>query len=220
MFKADGVRTPKYFVADRGMNGLNYDSMKFPLIVKPRHEGSSKGIFDDSVVSNRKELRDRIEKIIKTYQQSALVEEFISGMEFTVLVIGNGHPKALPSVQIEILGKVQLGNLTYTSRRLDNTDVDCICPAKISRVLEKKIGAVAIKAYQTVGCRDFGRVDIRVDSKGCPYVLEVNPLPSLSPEDIFPPVAVASGMTYDELVVKIIDIALKRYGLTKKRRKN
>jgi D-alanine-D-alanine ligase len=214
-FAADGVPTPKYFVADARMKWANRDSMKFPFIVKPRHEGSSKGISEDSIVSDEKALKKQVEAIANLYRQPALVEEFVYGSEFTVLVIGNQNPQALPPVQISITGRLVAGELVYTSRRLEGTDIEYVCPPKISKALEKIIGKVAVQAYKSVDCRDFGRVDLRVDKKGRPYVLEVNPLPSLSREDVFPLVARAAGMTYNQLVTKIIHIALKRYGLAK-----
>jgi D-alanine-D-alanine ligase len=198
-FLADHVPTPKYFVADEKTDFQNLDSMKFPFIVKPRYEGSSKGISDESIVSDRAALQKQVLSIVRVYQQPALVEEFISGSEFTVLVIGNEVPQALPPVQIQITGLLELGDL--------------ICPPKISKELERKLCDIAVQAYRATDCRDFGRVDFRVDKDGVPFVLEVNPLPSLSSEDVFPLIAKAIGMTHGGLILKIVDIALKRCGL-------
>jgi len=212
-FLADGVPTPKYFVADAKTKLTNMDSMKFPFIVKPRYEGSSKGISESSIVSDKKALKKQVEEVCALYRQSALVEEFIYGSEFTVLVVGNDKPKALPPVQIEIAGKLEAGDLVYTSRRLEGTEINYVCPPKITKSLKKKICEISLQAYQSVECRDFGRVDLRVDKQGRPYVLEINPLPSVSPEDVFPLVAAAEGQTYDQLMLKIMDTALARYGL-------
>jgi D-alanine-D-alanine ligase len=220
VFIADGVPTPKFFIADERTDLTNHTSMRFPFIVKPRHEGSSKGISEDSIVSDKKRLKGQVLEVNRIYKQSALVEEFISGSEFTVLVIGNDPACALAPVQIGILGKLDLGDLVYTSRRLKGTDVSYICPPKISKALEDKLRVLAVKAYQAVDCRDFGRVDFRVDKKGNPYVLEVNPLPSLSTEDVFPLVAKAEGWTFNGLIVKILEIALLRVGLKKEGRES
>jgi len=116
-------------------------------------------------------------------------------------------------VQIKIAGNLDAGDLVYTSRRLTGPDIEYVCPALISKSLDKKLRAVAIEAYQALDCRDYGRVDLRVDAKGRLYVLEINPLPSLSVEDVFPFVAKASGITYDELILKVVDVALIRNGL-------
>lgn len=212
VFMADGVPTPKYFVGRDG-DVPAAKTMKFPLIVKPVHEGSSKGISEESIVSDKKALARQVRKIVGTYHQPALVEEFIRGGEFTVLVIGNEEPVALAPVQISIAGKLIAGDQVYTSRRLNNDEIQYVCPAKVTEALDRRLREVAVKAYQSVGCRDFGRVDIRTDTKGAAYVLEINPLPSVSVEDVFPMVAQAHGWTFKKLMVKIIDIGLKRYGL-------
>lgn len=215
VFFADHIPTARYFVADTGSFNGCLDALKFPLIVKPNHEGSSKGISEDSIVHDKKSLKKQVDRIVATYRQHALVEEFIAGSEFTVLVIGNEKPKALPPVQIQILGNKDLGNLLYTSRRLSSTDVQYLCPADISGALDKKLRETAERAFVSVECRDFGRVDMRVDRRGRPYVLEINPLPSLSTEDVFPLVAKAAGLSYNQLIVRIVDVALRRYGLFK-----
>jgi D-alanine-D-alanine ligase len=147
------------------------------------------------------------------YHQPALIEEFISGQEFTVLVIGNDEPQAFPSVQIQILDQLDIGDLIYTSERVNNADIQYVCPSSITPELEQTLRDLALRAYSALDCRDFGRVDFRVDRDGVPYVLEVNPLPSLAKGDVFPLVAKACGMTYNELILKIIDIALKRQGM-------
>lgn len=213
IFMSDGIPTPKFVIADKETDLNCLKDLKFPLIVKPRYEGSSKGISEKSIVHSEKELKEQIGFIIDQYAQPALVEEFIKGKEFTVLVVGNESPEALPSVQIEILGKKDLGNLIYTSRRVNNDDVQYICPADIPKKLEQKLQDIAVGAYKSAECLDFGRVDFRVNEKGKPFVLEVNPLPSLSQGDVFPLVASACGMTYEGLIQKIIDFALKRHGL-------
>jgi D-alanine-D-alanine ligase len=213
VFNADGVPTPKYFVANGSFHDRDHRGMKFPLIVKPRHEGSSKGISEESIVADKLGLKKQIEKTVATYRQAALVEEFITGKEFTVLVIGNDEPLALAPVQIQICGKLDIGDLVYTSRRLTTDEVQYVCPAKISQALDRKLRDIAVRAYRSVDCRDFGRVDFRVDKKGRPYVLEINPLPSVSTEDVFPLIAKAEGMTYNKLMLKILDIAAQRHGL-------
>ncbi len=213
VFISDRVPTPKYFVCESQDECAKNGSLKFPMIVKPRYEGSSKGISEDSIVRDEKSLARQVDYVNSVYKQAALVEEFISGQEFTVLVIGNKEPVALAPVHISILGRLDVGDLVYTSRRLEGTDIEYICPPKISKVLDRKLREISISAYKSLDCRDFARVDFRVDRKGMPYVLEINPLPSLSTEDVFPLMAKEEGMTYDELIVKIIGIAAERCGL-------
>jgi len=213
IFMAEKIPTPR-FLEIKSCDGLvNTDHLKFPLIVKPRFEGSSKGLSEDSRVENKDELIKQAEYIINTYRQPALVEEFISGQEFTVAIVGNDEPLLLPIVQIKIDGRLKLNNKFYTFARITSDRLEYICPARISADLSKKIYDIALKAYNAVECRDFGRVDFRVDQEGNPYVLEINPLPSLSTEDVFPLVAKEIGISYEELIGKILNSALKRYGL-------
>ncbi|MDP2940734.1 MAG: ATP-grasp domain-containing protein [Candidatus Omnitrophota bacterium] len=213
IFIAEGIPTPKFFTIKSLEELMHTDHCKFPLIVKPRFEGSSKGLSEGSRVENMEELKKQAEFVLNTYKQPALIEEFISGQEFTVAIVGNGQPEALPVVQIKIDGRLQLNDKFYTFARITSDRLEYICPAKISAEMSGKICGLALKTYNAVECRDFGRVDFRVDADGKPYVLEINPLPSLSTEDVFMLVAKAVGATYNEMVGKILKSALQRYNL-------
>lgn len=213
VFISEGISTPKFFEI-RSLDSLkDADHLKFPLIVKPRFEGSSKGLSDNSRVQDMDGLKRQASMIVNTYKQPALVEEFISGQEFTVVIVGNGKPVAFPIVQVEIDGTTELGEKFYTFARIASDRLKYICPARISNSLTRQIQDMAVQAYQSVDCLDFGRVDFRVDNNGQPYVLEINPLPSLSTEDAFQLVSNATGITYQQMIGKIIGCALERYGI-------
>ncbi len=212
-FITDGIPTPRFFVAHDSLSIKEKNSISFPLIVKPSREGSSKGLSEKSRVNDLASLKNQIDVINDVYQQPALVEEFIKGTEFTVAVVGNRQPLALPAVQVSIDGVLNLGNDFYTfSRLLDPDRVQYICPADISKKLEEKLKDLAIRVYQSVGCCDFGRVDFRVDDKGNPYVLEINPLPCLAMNDVFNATARAMGWSYEATINKILDYAIERQG--------
>jgi D-alanine-D-alanine ligase len=213
IFIADNIPTPKFLEIKNTDSLTDTDHLKFPLIVKPRFEGSSKGLSENSRVENIEELKKQAEYIINTYKQPALIEEFISGQEFTVAVVGNDPAEVLPIVQIKIDGKLKLNDKFYTFARITSNRLEYTCPARIDASLNKKISELALKTYNAVECRDFGRVDFRVDNDGNPYVLEINPLPSLSTEDVFPLVAKQVGFTYEQIIGKILNSALKRYNL-------
>jgi len=213
IFISEGIPTPKFFEVKSADALMDMDHLKFPLIVKPRFEGSSKGLSEDSRVENMEGLKKQAEYVISTYKQPALVEEFISGQEFTVAVVGNDPPEAMPVVQIKIDGRFKLNDKFYTFARITSDRLEYICPAHISADLKKKLCDLAIKTYSAVECRDFGRVDFRVDNKGHVYVLEINPLPSLSTEDVFLLVAKETGISYEQMIGKILESALKRYDL-------
>lgn len=213
---AEGIPTPHYIGIEKLDNLVNLDHMKFPMIVKLRNEGTSKGLSDESVVHSNKELEKQAKYLFDRYNNSLLiVEELISGAEFTVPIIGNSRLEVLPAVQMSIDDKVDLGEMIYTFDRVRSTDprLKYICPAKIDKQLEQKLIDVAVRTYRAVDCRDFGRVDIRVDRNNNPYVLEINPLPSLSPEDVFNLAPYVEGSDYNGAVKKIINAALERYGL-------
>ncbi len=213
VFIAEGVPTPKFLEIKNLDSFAGTDHLKFPFIVKPRFEGSSKGLNENSRVENMEELKNQARYIINTYKQPALIEEFISGQEFTVAIIGNEPAIVMPVIQIKIDGQLKLNNKFYTFARITSNRLEYVCPAHISEELNKKISDIALKAYNAVECYDFGRVDFRVDNEGNPYVLEINPLPSLSTEDVFPIVAKQAGLSYEQMIGKIISSALKRYNL-------
>ncbi|MCX5699541.1 MAG: ATP-grasp domain-containing protein [Candidatus Omnitrophica bacterium] len=210
IFIAEGIPTPKFFEVSSVQSLINQDHCAFPLIVKPRFEGSSKGLSESSRVENLDELTKQVDFIVKTYKQPALVEEFICGQEFTVAIVGNENPEVMPVVQIKIDGKLKLNDKFYTFARITSDRLEYICPAKIAGDLKKKLDDLALKVYRAVECRDFGRVDFRVDNNGNPYVLEINPLPSLSTEDVFMLLAKNIGITYEQMVGKILNSAMVR----------
>lgn len=217
IFIAEKIPTPKFFEVNSAESLVDHDHCRFPLIVKPRFEGSSKGLSESSRVENNEDLKKQVDFITKTYKQPALVEEFISGQEFTVAIVGNDNPEVMPVVQIKIDGKLKLNDKFYTFARITSDRLEYICPAKISAELKNKLDGLALKVYRSVECRDFGRVDFRVDNDGNPYVLEINPLPSLSTEDVFMLIAKDIGITYEQIIGKILDAALKRYGFPAER---
>ena len=212
-FQADGIPTPRFFEAANTDNLERCNNIRFPLIVKARYEGTSKGLNEDSRVEDDESLKRQVDFINKKYDQPALVEEFIEGTEFTVAVIGNKKPEVMPVVQISIDGKVDLGKEFYTFSRLSSDGLQYVCPTKIPKRLNDRLQEIAIKVYQCVGCRDVGRVDFRVDKKGNPYVLEINPLPSFDVRDVFALVPKVLGFTYENMLNRILSAGLERYGL-------
>jgi len=210
---AEGLPTPKFFEA-KTPDYINVDHLKFPLIVKPRYEGSSKGLDTKAKVHNEEELKERVDYIISTYRQPALVEEFIRGYEFTVAIVGNEEPEVFAPVQTQIDGKIKVDDLFYTYEHLlQHERIDYIFPPLIDRELQKEMMEIALKTYKVLECRDFGRIDFRMDQNNHPYVLEINPLPCLSKDDAFRIIADKIGIGYTQMIGKIIFGALKRYNL-------
>jgi D-alanine-D-alanine ligase len=219
---SSGVPSPKFQVFRRADEKIS-KRLKLPLVVKPLAEGSSKGVRNNSIVRDERSLREQVSWVIKTYNQPAIVESFLSGREFTVGLIGNDDPIVLPIVEI-LLDKLPEGaNPLYSYEAKWVWDVPqkpleiFNCPANISKSLEKQIKRIALKTFRALNCRDLCRIDMRLDKDGKPRVLEVNPLPGLIPDpaahSCLPEAARAAGFTYEELICTILWQALKRYRL-------
>jgi D-alanine-D-alanine ligase len=196
----------------------------FPLMVKPLYEGSSKGIFERSVVQTLDELSLQLREIICNYTQPALIERFLSGREFTVALIGNGDDvEVLPIIELlfEHLPKESRKIYSYEAKWLWDDPENPIevfkCPAPISAPFAAEISDICRKTFKALRCRDWSRIDIRLDSNGSPYVLEVNPLPGILPNpdehSCFPLAARAAGMDFNALINRVLDEAVKRYRL-------
>lgn len=215
-FVADNIPTPKSFVAVNSDNLETADKIGFPLIVKTCHEGTSKGISAASRVEDYQALKRQVDLVTQVYQQPALIEEFIKGTEFTVAVLGNEEPVAMPVVQVSMDGNVNLGDSFYYFEMVSSDRLQYVCPAKASEDLARQMQALAVRVYRSVGCRDLGRVDFRVDDQGNPYVLEINPLPSLSHEDVFNIFPQEFGLTYADAINYVLQLAAHRCGMVER----
>jgi len=209
---AEGIPTPRYLEVNDPSKLWQVD-LTYPLIVKLRCEGSSKGLSEQSLVNTTEDLRRQVSWLAETYQRASIfIEEFIEGEEFTVAIVGNEAPDVYPVVQIALDGRTDLGRKFFTFAYL-RSGADYVCPAQISEELTRRMQELALRTYRSVECRDFGRVDFRVSRTGQPYVLEINPLPSLSAEDVFTFIAKTRGMTHYQIINRILNAALARSGL-------
>ncbi|NPV52133.1 MAG: ATP-grasp domain-containing protein [Firmicutes bacterium] len=217
----DGVRTPEFILVRKDpaeMTGSLSESLplRFPVIVKPAREGSSRGITSESIVNTVDELVSRIRRVLHELQQPVIVEEFIAGREFTVGVMGNEKPYTLPILEIglELPHDGRESAYTYDVKAKFGYTRGCKCPADLSEAEASAIRNAALKTYAALGCRDYARVDIILGADGLPYVLELNSLPGLFVEySAFPVMSKAVGMTFEGLALKILDYAAERYNL-------
>ncbi len=215
IFKYHGIPTPRYFLA-AGAGGIALPAgMRFPVIVKPAHEGSAKGIGADSVVKDMRSLERKAAYVIKTYKQPAMIEEFVEGWEFTVGVIGNSaRACALPVVERHVCAKSGLSShvLEKCGRAAANQGYRKLLG--IEAALEARIKALAAEAFLALECRDFARFDFRVSARGMRvFILEANPLPSLSKDDYFAMVAELQGISYSDMINRMFGAALERCAL-------
>jgi len=208
-----GGRTPKWCVVSTRKELYQIDScdFTFPAIVKPAYEGSSKGIRLTSVVEDSKQTIEAIENLLEKYQQPVMMEEFITGDEVTLGIIGNSPPKVLGMMRI--LPKRNDGYFVYSLevKRNYRDLVDYECPACLDSKVLQSLEVCALNAFKALGCRDFARLDFRVSPEGVPYFLEINPLPGLGTHSDLVIMAKELGWTHKGLIAGVLNAALERY---------
>jgi len=193
------ISIPKYliFEKDDDINKI-LKKCKFPLVVKPPDQGSSVGV---SIVKDKESLNLALETAFK-FGDTIIVEEYIKGIEITCSILGNKDLIALPVVEIVPQNEF----FDYEAKYTDGMSNE-IVPARISPELAKLVQEIAKKVYGVIGCRGFGRIDMIIkDSQ--PYVLEINTIPGLTPASLLPKAAKAAGLSYSQLLDKIIELSL------------
>ncbi len=218
IFKESGVLTPNFiYVYD--IKEIENVNINYPVLVKPKDEGSSRGIHENSLVFNKEELIQRIQKDLEIYNPPMMINEFIEGREFTVGVLGNNdNIDVLPILEVDFSNLPDhLNNIYSFEVKVHYGDKTLFhVPARLKEETKKKIENTAVKAYKALEMRDYARVDIRLKD-GIPYVLEINSLPGLMKghSDITK-MAEAAGIGYKGLIMKIVKNAIDRYGLYNK----
>lgn len=211
------IKTPKFKMIKKKKRDYKL-RMKYPLIVKPPFEDASSGIENASVVRNYEDLKQRIDFILDEFKQPALIEEFIEGREINVSILGDKELEVLPISETDFSEMPDhLENIVSYEAKWDPLHEAYhktypICPAPLTKRLKKKIEEIAINSFRIMGVRDYARVDMRISKTNVPYVLEVNPNPDLSEGVAFMRSAETAGYKYEEMLVKIVELALKRSG--------
>ena len=208
-----GILTPNFQQMTTGKERLDRQFEKWPLMVKPVAEGSSKGVLKKSVVWTEAELREVVREMVGRYRQPALIEEFIGGREFTVGLLGERRPRVLAPMEIVFLDKSDKTPVYKFEDKLEANDrIKYEAPAKLDAGQMERLKAAARGAFMALGCRDVARIDFRMDEKGRMYFLECNPLPGLTPgwSDLVL-IAQSEGMDYRTLIGEIMAGAIRRY---------
>lgn len=225
--------TPEFQTFERVDEPLN-DDLAFPLFAKPSREGTGMGVTGKSIIHNEVELREQVAHILERYKQPALVECYIEGREVTVGVVGNllgpvarripdnwespriqGGLRFFPPMEVD-LKPYEESDIVYSNRlKVDLADqLNYLCPAPLEKELVDELNWLTAAVFRVTGGLDVARVDFRLDADLKPYILEINPLPGLSPgiSDLVIEAA-ADGLDHTGLVNLILNTALKRYGM-------
>ncbi|MFZ0389996.1 MAG: D-alanine--D-alanine ligase [Calditrichia bacterium] len=213
LLQANHIPTPDYevFTAIPGNTSLD-----FPLIAKPAMEDASVGITQNSVINNPDELQQSVGELLAIYKQPVLVEKFIGGREFNISIFGNNPPQVLPISEINFqdLEAHQHAITSYEAKWLPEHPLfqktPPVCPAPVSGQLKQRLEETALRVYQIIGGRDYGRVDLRTDQSGGIFVLEYNPNPDICPDAGYSRALAAADIKYQDFVLKIIRDAKQR----------
>ncbi len=195
-----GLPTPAYEIITPDSDPeVIWQQLSVPMMVKPVHEGSSIGL---SKVEQLSELKEAIDKAAELDSQ-VMAEEWVTGREYTISILDG---KALPVIGLETHHQFY----DYEAKYLVN-DTRYLLPCGLNQTEEEALQTLALEAFNAVGCRDWGRVDVMVDQEGKPQLLEVNTLPGMTDHSLVPMAAKAAGYSFAELILAIIDAAQKRY---------
>lgn len=212
--KNAGIRTPDHFVVHTP-DDIDKVNIPFPLFAKPLAEGTGKGINSNSVINNPSDLRKICLSLLQTFQQPVLIEEYLSGREFTAGIVGTGNDaRCVGVMEVVLKENAEQQVYSYTNKEECEERVEyMLAPPKDTAICAE----LALKSWNAIKCEDGGRVDIRYDSRGEAHFLEVNPLAGLHPEHSDLPILVKlNGMTYAELMRLIMESAIKKLNHTPK----
>jgi D-alanine--D-alanine ligase len=204
------VDTPAFQVLVTGREKLR--PLRYPVIVKPNQEGTSKGITKTSVCDDETRVREVVRELIERYGQPALVEEYIAGRELTVGLLGERRPRVLPPMEVVFLTQSDRPVYDYECKQHWQQHVRYECPAPLTKSELRAVERTCRSTFMALRCRDVARVDLRLTDDGRVIVLEVNPLPGLTP-DYSDLCLIANGakIDYRTLIAQILSGAIKRW---------
>jgi D-alanine-D-alanine ligase len=210
-----GIATPPWLTIrnKNELDSIKWEEVTFPLIVKPAFEGSSKGVRLTSVVRNKKQAIEVTLKTLELYCQPVMLEGFIKGDEVTVGILGNSPPKIVGIMRILPRKPTDLFVYSLEVKRDWQALVDYECPARLDKMVLDRITTDSLKAFTTLECRDFTRIDFRIGADGTPYFIEINPLPGLGDYSDLIIMALKMGWSHEAVIKAVLSAALERYPL-------
>jgi len=205
-----GLPVPRFFVV-APWEKLPTLPFGWPMIVKPVQEDASSGIHDQSVVRSKAALGEQVASTHSRFHQSAIVEEYISGREFNIAVIGDRRHRALPVSEIDFTGlPTGMPKIVTYEAKWNKSDPRYggtipIVPAPLEPAFARKLQSMAVRAGKALGCRHYWRVDFRVSARtGQPHIVEVNPNPDLNPDAGVARALKAAGIPYGTFIRKVV----------------
>ena len=221
---AEGIHCPRSILYSRPPKALAKHGLAYPVIIKPNEEGTSKGIDAKSVVNCDEELLEKIHRLYEQFQAPILAEEYITGREFTVGVLGNNSPKIIGPMEIAFKPQPGLEHPVYTMEvkfeadPLNNPLLELVCPVELEPKTTAAVHRFARRVFRVLGCRDVARIDFRLDTNHVIQFLEINPLPGLTPgfSDLVI-MAEKSGLPFPQLIRQILMPAIRRWRMQTRR---
>lgn len=220
LMKKIGINTPNFKIFNANSKRIDSGNLRFPIIIKPANQHAGIGISQHSVVTAEKDFLKQVEHMIRTYPGEVLAEEFVRGREIHITILGNGNNLTiLPYCEIEFKGKFVSHWTVYTydakwaKKTWEYADARVEAPVKVSSRLSANMKTLALKTYRIFRCRDIARVDVRVDEKDVPFVVDINMNPSINyydEQDATLASVYALGWTYDQFIERLLTITYRR----------
>ncbi|MCX7846833.1 MAG: ATP-grasp domain-containing protein [bacterium] len=204
-----GLATPRFVVVTSEAEARAC-SLPYPLFAKPVAEGTGKGITNESRIVDHEQLVRVCKRLLAAYRQPVLVEEYLPGREFTVGIVGTGaRARVIGTMEVEVLAEADQAIYSYENK--EQCDTRCRYSTPPRDGLREAVEELALHAFRVLECRDVARVDIRLDGRGRPAFMEINPLPGMHPtHSDLPMIAARAGISFEELVGMIIASASER----------
>ncbi len=191
------------------VNDIDYDyvvsKLGSPFIIKPANLGSSVGVFK---ISEEKGFDEKLNTLF-SYDNIALIEEYIDGRELECAIIGNANPMASPPGEIILKGNHEF--YSFEAKYVDGNAVDLVIPAKVDSITEEKIKSLSIQSYKVASCKDLARIDLFVQSNGQVIVNEINTIPGFTNISMYPKLIGLLGIGYSDLITQLLNMAMERH---------
>lgn len=206
-----GLMTSPFIVTNHHESQSLHHNITYPVFVKPTNRGGGSGIDGDSYATTLSQLNNKVASISRIFQSDSLVEEYLSGREFSVAILKNDQTGKFAVMPIELVAVSDRNGVKMLSKHVKNSNTEVVLEV-IDPILKNAVNKLAISAFKALGARDYGRIDIRLDVSGTPHFLEANLIPSLiSGYGSFPKACLLNiGLSYEDMILQITRLGLRR----------